>query len=277
MALMRERKSSMEDYRIFAEELVKEAGARVREASVGAFETMHKGGDEKNVVTSVDLEVNKFLISSIRARYPEHRISSEEGGNGAAQSEWEWVLDPIDGSANFARGIPHFCVSAALLQNDMPVVGAVYNPITDELFSFTKGSGVLCNSVPVSASGISELRKAQVMYIIGHYAPLWDWGAAVYRNLVEHSKKLKAFGSSSLDLCFVAAGRADLVIYGTLSTRDCAAAVGMIREAGGEVYSLSDGAPVSISGETRTVVAVATPKLFENVRGMLHEELYPRS
>lgn len=267
-------KSNM-SYRSVAVEFVTRGGEVLLQTRAQGFETGYKEGSEKKVVTSADLDVNRALIAAIRERYPDHRISSEEGGEGAAAGEYEWLLDPIDGSANFARNIPHFAVCATLLEREVPIAAAVYNPVTKELFSFAKGEGVFLNDRSVRTSSVTQLRDAQAVYILGHNPPLWDWGVAVYRNLVEHCKKLKALGSSSLDLSFVAAGRADLVLYGTLSARDCAGAIAMVREAGGEVYAVPSGAPVTFDAAPQPVVAVANDALLKEVEPHLRRDLLP--
>ena len=260
----------------FAIKLVKEAGTRLLEARAGALKVMHKGGDERDVVTSADIAINQFLIGEIRSTFPKHRISSEEGGEGAEAGEEEWLLDPVDGSANFSRGIPHFAVSIALLRAETCIVAAIYNPVTNELFSFEKGRAAFFNDKLLAVSHITEPSKAQGILVVGHQASLWDWGAKVYREFLEHFKKLKALGSSSLDLCFVAAGRADVVVYGTFTARDSAGAVAIVRAAGGEIYSLQTGKPLDLISEKQTIVAVSNATLFERIKPYLHTELLPK-
>ncbi len=273
MGLEREKRNNMSEYD-FVITLVREAGARLKVASKGAFETMTKGGDERDVVTSVDLEINAFLVQAITKAFPADKVSSEEGGGVENGNKREWVLDPVDGSANFSRAIPHFAVCAALLVEGVPTVGAVYNPMTDELFSFEKGRGAFLNGERITASNITEPGKAQGIIVVGHQPPLWDWGTAVYRSFLEHLKKLKALGSSALDLCFVAAGRADIVAYGTLTTHDAAAAIGILREAGGEIYT-PRGAVAEFSNTRQTIVATANKALFDASVPLLHPDLLP--
>ncbi len=273
MVRVLERNSNMTHYD-FAIELVRKAGEQLK-AAAQHIVVSHKGEEVRDVVTDTDLTINAFLIDEIHRAFPEHSISSEEGATGDAQpGPYAWMLDPIDGSANFARGIPHFAICVGLLKDGVPVVGAVYNPITNELFSFEEGRGAFLNGTPIQASGITEPAKAQGILIVGHQAPLWDWGAAVYRSFLEHLKKLKAFGSSSLDLCFLAAGRADIVVYGTLTTQDIASAIGIVRAAGGEVYTI-DGVPVEFTSTRQTVVATSSKELFERSRPLLHADMLP--
>lgn len=259
----------------FAIDTVRRAGEQLKAAAKEVI-VSHKGSDVRDIVTDTDLAINAFLINEITSAFPEHRIYSEEGASSDEQSgPYEWVLDPIDGSANFSRGIPHFAICVGLLKDGVPVVGAVYNPVTDELFSFESGRGAFLNGASVEVSHIEAPDEAQGILIVGHQPPLWDWGAAVYRSFLEHLKKLKALGSSSLDLCFLAAGRADIVVYGTLTTRDVASAIGIVRAAGGEVYTIA-GAPVELSSVRQTVIATASKALFESARPLLHSDLLPR-
>ena len=216
----------------FAVGLVREAGVRLKAKHTETIQVFYKGQDERDLVTAADKEISDFLIAKIKNTFPTHRVYSEEDSD-VAQAQmggYEWVLDPIDGTANFTRHIPHFAVCAALLNVGVPIVGAVYNPITDELFSFESGRGVFLNGLPISVTDITELKNAQSILIPGHQPAQWDWGGATLRSFLEHFRKTKAFGSSALDLCFLAAGRADVVVYGTLTTRDIAAAIGIVQD-----------------------------------------------
>lgn len=259
------------NYYDFTLDLVQRAGEKLRAASQSIV-TSHKGADVRDVVTNTDLEINTFLVDEIKRTHPDHHIYSEESAGASAMSEYEWTIDPIDGSANFSRGIPHFAICVGLLQNGVPIVGAVYNPTTNELFSFEEGRGAFLNGLSIHASSVMQPGDAQSLLIVGHQAKLWDWGTAVYRSFIEHMKKNKALGSSSLDLCFLAAGRADIVVYGTLTTRDVACAIGIVRAAGGEVYTL-DGTPADLLSTRQTIVATATPELLANSKLLLHTDL----
>ncbi len=265
------------NYYEFTVSLVHKAGVRLKAARTKMFEVSHKGSDERDLVTSVDLEINDFLIAEIKRAYPEHRISSEEGGDVVGQDviEYEWKLDPIDGSANFSRNIPHFNVCAALLYKNVPIVGAVYNPITEEMFSFEQAQGAFLNGMPIRVSTITEPKDAQGLISFGHDPLLLDWSVATFRDCVKSLKKFKSLGSSALDLSFLAAGRVDVVIYGTLRLSDCAAGIGIIRAAGGEVYT-PGGVPVEISSNTQTIIATSNRELFDKIQPLLHQELLPR-
>lgn len=262
-------------YRAFAETLVQTVGGRIAAERGNVLGVLQKGDDPRNEVTATDKEANEMLVSSIRKEYPEHGIYSEEGDENNMEAEFLWVLDPIDGTSNFARGIPHFSVCAGLLRRGVPIVGAVFNPVTNELFSFEEGSGVFLNGAPVCASPTTDPKQAQVFLHVGRKSALWDWGAAATRSLLEGTKKLKDFGSSGLDLCFLAAGRADVVVYGTLTTYDVASAIGIVRASGGEVYT-PHGTPAELSEDPQPIIATANKALFDAILPLLHTELLPK-
>jgi myo-inositol-1(or 4)-monophosphatase len=265
------------DYHDFALQLARSAGKRLKTAHDGKiFSVSHKGTEPRDVVTNIDREINRFMIDEIRRTFPAHRISSEEEGTtpGSRESDYEWVLDPIDGTANFARGIPHFAVCISLLHKDTPIAAAVYNPTTDELYSFEKDRSAIRNDAPIRVSSIARLAEAQALLTVGHDASLLDWGTAVYREFLGRMKKTRSLGSSSLDLCFLAAGRADIVLYGTLTTRDAAGALGILRATGGEIYT-PNGEPAGFSTQPQIAIATANRTLFDELRPLLHIELLP--
>lgn len=263
------------NYYDFSIDVVVKAGKLVKESLEGNLQVSHKGIDSKDIVTDIDISVNTFLTEEIKKQFPDHAIYSEEAENDGIHSEYVWAIDPIDGSANFSRRIPHFATCLALLKSGEPIVGVVYNPITDELFSFEKGNGVFLNGKPITVNTFTTLKDAQASLIIGHKAPLWDWGMATFRSFIEHLSKTKAFGSSALDICFVAAGRLDVVVYGTMTTKDVSGAIGILRAAGGEIYNVRDGTVAELSDKKQTVVVTANKILFDAVRPHLHTDLLP--
>ncbi len=258
----------------FAVDLARKVGDLLKAAHQGNVEVSHKDGDERNLVTNIDIEISDFLKQEISENFADHHIYSEEGEESQdnKNSPWEWVIDPIDGTSNFSRSIPHFAVCIGLLYDGVPVVGVVYNPITDELFSFEKDKGVFLNQTPIKASSIVLPKDAFALFRIGRKESSWNWGLATERDFLREVKKISNLGSSGLDLCFLAASRVDIVVYGTLSTRDIAGAIGILRAAGGDIYTV-DGTPAELTTKSQLVVATATRELFENIRPFLHPEL----
>lgn len=244
------------------------AGEILQGARTKRYEIIQKGGDPKDIVTSVDMEVNDLIISEIKKTFPGHSIYSEEGGGSIGTTEFEWTIDPIDGTANFSRGIPHFAVCLGLLRSGTPIAGIVYNPITNELFSFKKGSGAFLNDTPIHVSPVTEISKAFVFLRAGRKAEGKDWGAESYRRLLGNVNKTSNMGSSSLDACFVAAGRIEANIYGTLSVIDIAPAIGILAEAGG-VFSTSDGEPLQLSLIPQRIYMANNATMLSTVRSLL--------
>lgn len=253
----------------FAVQKVREAGAVLLDARDKGFAIAEKDNDPKNIVTTADTAVSEFLSAAIRESFPQHGIYSEEGGESdPATSDFVWVIDPIDGTSNFSRGIPHYAVCLGLVDAGIPVVGAVYNPVTNELFSFKKGGGAFMNGAPIKVRENAELSKASVFLHAGRKIEVRDWGGESYRRLLGAAWKTNNYGSSALDTCFVAAGRIEASIYGTLSLLDIAAAVGILKEAGG-VIATKDGKQPELISEPQLLFAANNQTILDDLRTLL--------
>lgn len=251
----------------FIVDAIKKAGELLLAERERGFTTESKGGDPRDIVTSVDRDVSNFLTTAVHERFPGDAIYSEEGDT-HAQGKRLWTIDPIDGSANFSRGIPHFAVCLGLVEDGVPVAGAVYNPVTRELFSFKKGGGAFLNAAPIRVSRITELGDAHVLFHAGRDPKLAKWGGASYTKLLQNVRKTKNLSSSGLDACFVAAGRVEANIYGTLSSMDISPALGVLNEAGG-VASDRAGRPLALSTEVQRIYAANSSPMLEKVRTLL--------
>jgi len=256
-------------YEDFAIHAVEKAGAMLLDLRKEKFETGMKHDSPRDIVTSVDRAVNLFLVEEINKTFPEHGIYSEEGAGVASGNRYQWTIDPIDGSSNFSRGIPYFSVCLGLLEKEVPIAGAIYNPVTRDLFSFTKGGGARLNGAAVHVSGVTDLAKSQVLFSPGSRNPrLWEWATRSFRLLLEHALKRGVYGSSSLDICSIAAGRADVAVYGTLSARDVSCAFGVLIEAGGVACDAA-GNSIAFSEEPQKVFLANSPGLLTQVRTLL--------
>lgn len=248
---------------------VREAGKLLMRLREEKFETLAKGGDPKDVVTSVDLAVNNFLIEKIREVYPDDAIYSEEVGADVVKTAPRlWAIDPIDGSSNFSRGIPHFAICVAYLEGGVPEAGAVYNPVTNELFSFKRGGGAFLNGKPIRVSAETNLKNSFVLLHAGRKPEFWEWGGHAYRQLLEHAKKTSNLAGSALDMCFVAAGRVEADIYGTGSLLDIAAAVGILHEAGGVIMN-EHGEPSSLLATPQRIIAANSTTIADALIAIL--------
>ena len=190
-----------------------------------------------DLVTEMDRQSEALIRQMLLSRFPEHGLLGEEGG-GRLDRELVWHVDPIDGTTNFVHGLPGFCVSIGLCQAGRPVVGAVYDPVADELFSAAAGHGALLNGRPLRPS--PERRLAEALLGTG-FPPVdpgkeWSWRSSL--AVSAHVRNLRNLGSAALHLCYVAAGRLSGFWESGLNSWDVAAAVAILREAGGRASSI---------------------------------------
>jgi myo-inositol-1(or 4)-monophosphatase len=253
----------MENRHEFIISLVKEAGEKILILKENSFEINTKNNNYRDLVTAVDLEINEFITSKIKENFPDDDIYTEEMGGEIAGKNL-WSVDPIDGTSNFARGIPHYAVVISYLVDGQPITGAIYNPVTGDLFSFDKDKGASLNGKPIRVTKISNLKDAYVLLHIGRSEKVREWGLNLQKAFLGTAKKNINLGSSALDLAFLASGRVDAVIYGTMTSIDVAVGTALVRAAGGEVYS-PDGSPIRFTKVPQQIIAVSTRDLFEEI------------
>ena len=223
--------------------IVLKAGKYLKENSKKIKSIAFKGSI--NLVTNVDHEVEGMLIGSLRKAFPETGFLSEEIGEIKANSDLKWVIDPIDGTTNFAHGFPFYAISVALEKDKKPILGIVYDPVRQELFCAERGRGAFLNGEPIKVSMQKDLKKALLMtgfsYKLGKSM---ESNLVHFRNFLISSQAVRRAGSASLDLCCVACGRLDGFWELDLNPWDTAAACLIVKEAGGEVTTFS-GKPYS--------------------------------
>ena len=190
-----------------------------------------------NLLTVADLEAEKEIVSIIRKNFPGHNFLAEENKYEKSDSEYTWIIDPLDGTNNFSSNIPIFCVSIALAKNDEVILGVIYDVTHNDLFSARKGGGAFLNGKKISVSSAEELNQS--VLITGFY---YDRGTEMRETLEKIQKffshnilGIRRFGSAALDLCFVACGRAAGFWEFELNVWDFAAGKLIIEEAGGKV------------------------------------------
>jgi myo-inositol-1(or 4)-monophosphatase len=218
-----------------------QAGTILR-AGVGQEHSIqHKG--TVNLVTEMDHQSEDYLVGEIRRRYPEARIVTEESGLLAGRDSHTWYIDPLDGTTNYAHGLPLFCVSLGYAEHDELKLGAVYDPMRDELFSAEQGQGAWLNDAPLHVSDVHEL--IQSLLVTGFPYDLVDTPHNNLDNFTRLSRLTQAvrrMGSAALELCYVAAGRFDGYWEIRLGPWDLAAGVLIARQAGAVVTDLQ-GSP----------------------------------
>lgn len=198
-----------------------------------------------NWVTEADHASEKVIIDMIRKDYPDHFILSEETGELSSNSEYKWIIDPIDGTINFASGIPICCVSIGLEKDGKMLLGAVYNPFIEELFFAQKGFGASLNDKRISVSRKTEVIHSCLVtgfpytYLDSENGPL-----QVFERFIRKGVPVRRLGSAAIDLCWVAAGRFDGFYEHKLQAWDSAAGFLIVEEAGGKVTDF-EGRPYS--------------------------------
>ena len=213
-----------------------EAGAKIiQEYFNGEFKISSKS-NINDLVTEADHASEKVIFETIQKDFPDHFILSEETGEIKTDSEFKWIIDPIDGTINFANGIPICCVSIGLEKEGKMIMGTVYNPLMNEFYFAQKGFGASLNDKKISVSNKSEVIKSCLVtgfpytYLDSPNGPI-----QIFEKLIRKGVPVRRLGSAAIDLCWVAAGRFDGFYEHKLQAWDSAAGFLIVEEAGGKV------------------------------------------
>ncbi len=224
---------------------IKAGAAQMQQYFNGVFAISSKDG-LNDLVTEADHASEKAIIEVIQKAYPNHFILCEETGEIKTNSEYKWIIDPIDGTINFANGIPICCVSIGVEKAGEIILGAVYNPFINELFVAEKGMGATLNEKKIKVSTKAFVATSCLVtgfpytYLDSKNGPL-----QVFEKLIRKAVPVRRLGSAAIDLCWVAAGRFDGFYEHKLQAWDSAAGFLMVQEAGGKVTDFN-GMPYSI-------------------------------
>ena len=245
--------------------------AVIREAAGAAGKTLMRmvgkvGFKTKNsntdLVTEADIEAERIIIEVIEKYYPNDNILSEEAGSQDHMAERTWIIDPLDGTTNFAHGFPFFAVSIALEVENRIVLGVVFNPWMDEYFEAVVGMGARLNMNPIKVSPVPRLKEALLCtgfpYSI-HSEP--DRVIGLFKKMVLKAQGVRRAGSAAIDLCYLAAGRIDGFWEEDLKPWDTAAAMVIVKEAGGKICTF-DGE--SYTPYDKTILA-ANPHIYNEM------------
>lgn len=225
------------------------AGAILRRRFRTGVSVRAKG--RADLVTAADFEAQAFIERRIRRAFPDHGILGEESLDVAGAGEWRWVVDPLDGTKNFAHGIPTFCVSLAAERRGEAAVGAVYDPIHEELFLAIRGFGAWCNGRAVHVSGVRRLARAFLATGCPHRVSQFAVSVGMtFGRFCERSQGVRDRGAGALDLCYVACGRLDGYWELDQSPWDIAAGGLIVHEAGGRMSDFRGGRFDAYKGET---------------------------
>jgi myo-inositol-1(or 4)-monophosphatase len=202
------------------------------------FKISNKEG-VNNLVTEVDHASEKIIIDTIKKNFPDHYILTEESGEIYQDSQYKWIIDPIDGTVNFAHRIPICCISIGVEHNGKMVLGAVYNPFMNELFLAERGSGATLNDRPISVSKKENVLNACLVTGFPYtYLDMPNGPLEVFNRLIRKGVPVRRLGSAAIDLCWVACGRFDGFYEHKLNAWDSAAGFLLVEEAGGKVTDL---------------------------------------
>jgi myo-inositol-1(or 4)-monophosphatase len=219
------------------------------------IEVEYKG--PKDIVTEADVASESRIVTLLHKRFPEHGIMAEERGGDLTSAEYTWVIDPLDGTHNYAAGIPICCVSVALAHFGEPIVGVIYDPLHDDIFVAEKGKGAFLNNEPMHVSTLPELDQALIIFGLGYDPDRAVSSLKIAAKLRPMVRTMRVLGSAALEMAYLAAGRFDLFYHQCLYPWDVAAGLLLIREAGGLCTDMHDQ-PVDL---TTCGLVAANPQL----------------
>jgi myo-inositol-1(or 4)-monophosphatase len=249
----------------FAIQTARDAGSILVDRLGRALQVSNKG--DIDLVTEADLASEKLIIDRIRSHYPRHAILAEESGvtDGVevvpGRADWKWIIDPLDGTTNYAHGYPCFCVSIGIEREGKMEIGVVYDPTRDEMFAAERGQGATLNERRISVSTVDDLNSAMLCTGFPYNVRERPDFAREFANFTMEAQAVRRDGSASLDLAYIACGRFDGFWEDGLKAWDVAAGVLLIEEAGGRVTDFS-GAPLDIY----------TPKVLAT-NGLVHSQM----
>lgn len=225
-------------YKRVAMEAALESGVFIKKSVGHIGKVSYKGRD--NIVTDIDKKAEDIIIKKITSSFPCHSILSEEGGTKTCESPYKWVIDPLDGTTNFAHSFPFFCVSIALEKDGKAVVGVVYDPERNELFHAELDRGAYLNNKKIHVSKVSKVSKAFLATGFSYGMKRKDQNIRNFKNLLLKSLAIRRAGSAALDLCYVACGRFDGFWEMDLHPWDSAAGALIVKEAKGLVTKFDE-------------------------------------
>ena len=244
---------------------VKEAGRLILSAHNQEAAVTAKEG-KKNFVTKYDLAVQEFLFSELGKAFPEAEFIGEESENSFESSALRFIIDPIDGTTNFMQDYRCSCISVALCKENDILLGVVYNPYTDEIFSAQKGKGAYLNGERIKVSD-RPLSDGLALFGTSPYHPEnTDETFALVRKVFDFSRDIRRSGSAAYDICTVACGRREIFFEKSLQPWDIAAGTLIVKEAGGTALTY-EGAAIGFSSPSDVVFA--NPKAYEEFLALL--------
>lgn len=248
------------------------AGRVLKQKFYGARAVQSKGF--RDIVTDADFAADHAARRILVRAFPAHTILSEEDKAKPPRAEYVWMMDPLDGTTNYARQLPVFATSLALTRRGQPLVGVVYDPLRGECFFAERGHGAFLNGARIHASKIASLERAVVGYEFAREPKLRALGLKLLTHFAMSSTTARVGGSAALSLCYIAAGRLDVYMQLTLFPWDVAASILIAREAGARVTHL-DGSRATLKGGAYLAGAPRIfPEFFRQVQLLVQREQY---
>jgi myo-inositol-1(or 4)-monophosphatase len=235
---------------------------------LGTLRTIDYKGSPSNIVTEMDRQAEALIVGCIAERFPDHAILAEEGGGRPGKASHRWIVDPLDGTTNYAHGMPFFAVSIALEIDGVVVMGVVYDPNRDECFTTRRGHGAFLEDAPMRVSETPTLDES----LLSTGYP-YDIRQVRDTNLAEHAafmvrcRSVREMGSAAINLALVAAGRLDAFWELKLGPWDVAAGCLMVEEAGGRVTT-PEGGPVDLGAPS---VVASNGRIHDEILSTLKE------
>ena len=259
---------TVEALRALAAEAARAAGSELIARLATERQISFKGGTD--LVTDADRAAEQKIVELLGARFPEHGILAEERGAVPGSAPYRWIVDPLDGTTNYAHGVPHYCVSIAVEGPQGVLAGAIFDPVRDELFLAGRGQGATLNGKPLRVG--TTVALADALLATGFPYDLWTnptHTLSLFDTFATQARGMRRLGSAALDLAYVAAGRFDGFFEFKLKAWDVAAGALLVREAGGTVSHLRGG-PLDLA---HADVLAANPALHAQMLGVVRATL----
>ncbi|XP_022108753.1 inositol monophosphatase 1-like [Acanthaster planci] len=272
-------KELYEEYLCAAVEIAKKAGEEIR-ATFQGKKSIELKSSPADLVTETDQKVEQLIISFLRSKFPDHCFIGEETTAAGAHFELTdsptWIIDPVDGTTNFVHSFQFVAVSIGLSIAKENIIGVIYNPVLDELFTAIKGRGAFCNGKPISCSRQQDISQCLALVEIGSSrvsAHLQTKLQNINSLIQQGVHGIRSLGSAALNICQVARGGGDVYIEHGIHCWDMAAGVVIIREAGGVIID-PRGGPLDLM--SRCVLAASSSQLAASVSACTTHVDYPR-
>ncbi|WP_307470274.1 inositol monophosphatase family protein [Paenibacillus harenae] len=230
-----------------------EAGRVIRDR-FGMLNQAREKDEHGDLVTEADHKAEAVILHKIQSVFPGHRIQSEEAGEIAAESEWTWLVDPLDGTNNYAVGLPLFAVSITLVHRQSPVLAVIYEPMTERLYVAATGEGATCNGNGLEIGERGPLAKARVGWIQGHLVQQDRKAARLRHHIEANSKRLMRLWAPTLQWTMLARGDLDGIIVFNSEGEDLYSGLLVVQEAGGIVMDF-EGHPFTGTGGQPYLIA----------------------